>query len=170
MSLSPERIACVHDVTIHYYKYSLGGISLAELIFPTLRQLPGLRRLEIIVDTEMWALVPSMKWTQFKDYDIQKANPLRLPGIGILFTLRGLTHVKVRYTDVERELDGSKMKRGMCAKTSIDPCIERIGKALEHFNRLLAKAQTGEVDKRILSDPQSCMLEVFPTQKDGDES
>ena len=53
LSLGPQRLRCIRDITIYYQNNKSGGIDIVELIFPTLKQLPSLRRLHILLRHEL---------------------------------------------------------------------------------------------------------------------
>lgn len=157
LSLSSDRLSCVRDITVHYYTYSLGGINLAEITFPLLKQLSGLRKLHVLVDTRLSVLAPHCRWSDPAKSDIQTAKPLWLPGISMLFALRGLTHIKVRYPAVEKELDEMKSNKRYPTfpDKSMEHYIMMVARALDYFNGMLAKAQTGDVDKIQSSELKS---------------
>lgn len=171
LSLGPERQQCLRDLTLHYYNNKVGGIDLAELTFPMLKQLPGLRRLHVLLNFRVDKLIRSNYFSNSSGWNVDKANPLLLPGIKTLFSLRGVTDVLLRFPKLETEFEEAKTDKeypNFTAK-SRKACVVKLTKALEHFNKALAEVQNGKVNKKLLDDPEWHMKDVFPTTDDEGE-
>ena len=169
LSLGPERQSCVRDLTVHYYSTKVGGIDLAELTFPMLKQLSGLRRLQIIlVDCGLRKTIRSNYFLGSSGWNINKANPLLFPGIKTLFSLRGLTEIGVRFPHLETEFEEGKKDKEHpnFAPKSKKACVVKLTNALEHLNQALADAQTGKVNKKLLEDSEWHLKDVFPVMED----
>lgn len=158
LSLSPLRLACLQDLTIYYQNSKSGGINLAGLTFPMLKRLPGLRRLEVILNSDLSSGIQRPHWwTSHAGWKLSgKANPVLLPGIKALFTLRGINDIRVRDLKLEQDLETAKQDKeypDFSAK-SRSACVVKLSEVLDHFNRALAAAQLGKVNKKLLEDPE----------------
>lgn len=150
---------------MHYYNYKVGGIDIAELTFPVLKQLTGLRRLHIVLDMNVHKLIRSnFYFMNGSGWNIDKANPLRLPGMKSLFSLRGITDIKLRCGELDKELEEAKKDKEYpkFSEKSKKACVLKLVGAFEHFNKALANAQKGLVNKKMLEDPEWHIKDDFP--------
>ena len=171
LSLGPQRLSFLRDITVYYHNNKSGGIDLIDLTFPMLKQLSGLRRLHVILRDGLERKITNNRWFVNSGWHMEKANPLLLPGIKILFSLRGIEDIKLRDLYLEKEFATAKADKeypNFSAK-SRKACIVKLTEALEHFNKALANAQTGKINRKLMEDPEWHLKEVFPIMGDDNE-
>lgn len=170
LSLSSPRLCSLRDITIYYHNSKSGGIDIAGLTFPLLKQLTGLRRLHVLLRHELEQLIFRPRWSSSLNWKIEEANPVLLPGLRVLFSLRGITDIVVRDLELEKEFE--KLKKDVeyprFAEMSKKACVVQITRALEHFNTAIAGAQKGMVNQKLLDDPKWHMKSVFPVMEDDE--
>ena len=150
LSLGAERQGCLRDITVYYCNDKSGGINLVELTFPMLKQLSGLRKLQIILHDELEKRI----YLGYPATSLEYANPASIPGIKTLFSLRGITDIKIRDLDLEQGLKSTKSHSNFpdFESETHDTGIVKLTAVLEHFNAALADAQIGKINKTVLDD------------------
>lgn len=123
-----------------------------------LKQLPGLRRLRLFVD----GVFSRSHWSNWNS--LADANPLDMPGLKVLFSLRGIADIQVRDRDLDEQL--VKMKKENKTLNFL-PSTRRhyvfsVAKILAHLNAALVDAQFGKVNKKLLDDHQWHLKDPFP--------
>ncbi|KAK5136072.1 hypothetical protein LTR08_004122 [Meristemomyces frigidus] len=167
ISLGDQRQSFLRDVTLHYDNARNGGIDLAELSMPVLQQLPGLRRLRVLLKYELSRRID--RTSRFShNFHIGKANPAMVPGIRSMFKLRNIDDIKLRDHELEDAMEALKKKPEypQFADDSKDGCVVKLAAALEHFNIALQEAQKGRVNGELLKDNQWQTRDVFPVLED----
>lgn len=165
-----DRNKFVKDITMYYHNIKMGGVELADLTFPLLRKLIGLRKLHVIMMSGPHEHGLRRSWYQPSLRGMIRmtsdgANPAQIPGMRELFGLRGLTDLKVRDLQLEKKLEELKKDKAYpkFPRSGDDAKVLRLTEAYEHFNAALADAQLGQVNKRLLEDEQWQWWDVFPT-------
>lgn len=152
LSLGSQRLSFIRDVTLHYTNLKSGGINLADLTFPLLKQLTGLRRLHIQLESRLYA---SRKWWNSGGADgVDNANPCEVPGFKVLFALRGITDIQVRDDALEEGIEVAKQQPSW---PTFDRgtgfwCWVELERILRIFNIAIANAQKGKVCRTMLDD------------------
>lgn len=158
LNIGSLRLAYLRDITVYYQNSKSGGINLAELTFPMLKQLSGLRRLQVIMNLDLFRGIRRPQWwTNHSGWELSdRANPIALPGLKVLFTLRGITDIKVRDLRLEQDVEEAKKDKEYptFSVKSRSACVVKLAEVLERFNVALANAQQGCLDKKILEDPE----------------
>lgn len=167
LSLGPQRQSFIRDITLWYSNTKSGGIDLVDLTFPLLQTLPGLRRLHVLFDGTLRKRLCQRYWPTVR-YTVANANPAMLPGIRFLFRLRRISDIKLRDTDLEKELEKLKEDKAYpeFPSGSKSDCLMKLERILEHFNTALSEAQNGKVNKKMLDDDDWHLKDVFPTMDD----
>jgi len=147
-------------------------MSLIDLTFALLRNLTGLKRLEVVLHGDLTRRIrtPGRMGGSVYTWFIRNANPGRIPGMKALFALRGIEEIRVRDLQLEEHLRKAKRNPSppdfadymIC---SLDDCHVQLGKVLEHFNLVLMDAQEGNVNHELLEDDAWHMQEVFPASE-----
>ena len=138
LSIGLERQKYVKDIMVDYHFTLCGGIHIDDLTFPILKQLPRLRRLHIrFHGTSCWR-----RWSLCDSRWIE--DPMELPGMRYLFTVRGITDLKVRDVNLEQRLEHLK------DRAPTDDLI-KMSRMLKQLNVALAEAQEGRVEKAFLT-------------------
>ena len=88
-----------------------------------------------------------------------------MPGIKLLFSLRGIDDIRVLDTDLDKKMVELKKEKSYpdFAKNSAEECYVKLSNVLEHLNAALLDAQNGKVNKKLLVDNEWHMRDVFPT-------
>lgn len=162
LSLGHQRQRFVRDITLHYYNIKSGGINLVDLTLPILKQLPGLRRLRIVLKDELSKRVGGRYlWVE---HSIRSANPMVLPGIKLLFSLRNITDIKIRETSLEEDLEELKSRASYpdFAKQTRAWCLIKLAQMLDHVNLALSLAQKGEVNREMMEDDWWHLEDTWP--------
>lgn len=159
MSLSPPRQISVRSITLHYQNRTIGGIEIIDLTISLLRQLSGLRRLHIIGRGDL------VSDATLSPYRLRHSNPVAMPGMRALFSLRGISDIKVRDTEIESELRSIKEKNPNLQFEPGSPGFYFVSleKIIAHFNAALVEAQAGNVNQKMLDDNKWHMKEPYPT-------
>ncbi|KAK3675885.1 hypothetical protein LTR78_004077 [Recurvomyces mirabilis] len=162
-TIGPGRQKCLRDLTIHYIDVKSGGIGLVDITYPLLKQLTGLRKLTIIMHGDLAHKVKKRHY-QSKYGTIYSANPARIPGIKVLFELRGILEIKVLDTILEEKVEvlEKHARYPEFEEGTLDECHLKVSKALKHLNDALAAAQGGNVCMELLKDDQWQMDDEFP--------
>lgn len=167
LNIGTQRQRLLRDITLHYHNIKLGGVELIDTAFILLRDMPNLKKLHIIMSSRTdesslrrgWYVDSS--FGTFTHLNIQSSNPGQIPGMKILFTLRGISDIKLRDTELEEDLeylrDGERKKK-----------LQKLAAALQHINKALADAQDGKVNHKLLLNNGWHEWDVFPTlEHDG---
>lgn len=75
LTLGSQRLSCIRDITIYYDNIKSGGIDIAELSFPMLKQLSSLRRLHILMH-ELIQQIRRPRTTRYVKQLLQSTLPL----------------------------------------------------------------------------------------------
>ncbi|KAF7188935.1 hypothetical protein HII31_09858 [Pseudocercospora fuligena] len=171
LTLGPERLSSIGDITMEYDTNVSGGIAFVDLAFLALKKLPKLRRLRIIMQDQLYEKMRRRHWTG-ATWNVEKANPGLMSGLATLFELRGVTDILIEDRELGREhnkiADDSEYPDfpGDFHKQS----IARLYKALNHFNAALKDAQEGKVNKALLEDNQWQLMDEFPVLEVQEET
>jgi hypothetical protein len=162
VSLSAQRQASLRSLTVHYFNISCGGIDIVGLTFATLKTLSGLKCLHVMLQSRGYG---RNWWNDKGDVYTSSANPAELPGIKVLFELRGLTDIRVRDPYIEKELEEAKKdsKYPNFPAGTYFHCYVEIEPILQHFNAALRDAQKGRINKKLLEDRTWPWKKPFPT-------
>ena len=168
VDLSSLRQGFIRDITFHYYNHKVGGIDLAYLTFPMLKQLPGLRRLHLLFNEGLTKrMQPSSYWGS-GPWKLGGVNPITFPGIKFLFNLRNIDDIKVRDTHLETQMMSVEQNDSF---PNFQPGTQQwayveLTRILEHLNAALADAQQGKVNKKLLADDEWHLKDVYPALDD----
>ena len=171
MDLGHLRRKVIKDITIHYDTSKRGGIELADVTFPLLRELVGLHRLRVLMNgTLLKKICRRGSWST--TYQMSGANPGLIPGLQVLFSLRGVTDIEIIDEDLN---DAHKRARKDQAypvfdKESRNYHIVKLTSALEHFNKALLEAQTGKVNHELFENNKWHTWDDFPEMPDEKEA
>lgn len=166
--LGSLRRSMITNITVHYEDFRRGGISLVDLTFDLLKSLNGLRKLEVIMTYQLFT---ETQWYRYSGSPelLRKANPCLIPGMNTLFTLRGLSSIKIRDTSLEHRYNSAK---GQLNPTVFDTKrlhnAEKLTQVMEHFNAALQQAQTGKVNHALLEDKRWQMRDKLPELEDDE--
>ncbi|KAI7246161.1 hypothetical protein KC343_g7820 [Hortaea werneckii] len=167
--LGSVRRSMIADITVYYEDFQRGGISLVDLTFDLLKSLTGLRKLEIIMS---YQLITCRDWVRYasKPKLLKKANPCLLPGMKLLFELRGITNINVRDDGVTEIHEMSTPQKGNNFTAQKDlRNAEKLTQVMEHFDTALQQAQTGRINHALLEDKRWQMRDKFPELEDHEE-
>jgi hypothetical protein len=141
-SLERDRLESLSSVTLFHKNHKEGGISTMATTLKLIRRLRGLKKFHLLVERHLVAISawPSMH--------IRERCVTRIQGIGILFTLRGITDIKVRDLDLEDRMH----KAGRHKNQDVDDTVKDLVQVLKHFNHGLAHAQKGIVVKELCEE------------------
>ncbi|KAF2478920.1 hypothetical protein BDY17DRAFT_349920 [Neohortaea acidophila] len=162
LSLGQQRQRVVRDITLHYYNVKCGGINLVDLTLPIVRQLTGLRRLHIVLKDELSKRISGRYlWVE---HSIRSANPMVLPGIKLLFSLRNISDIKIHETSLEEDLEELKSRALYpdFAKQTRAWCLVKLSQMLDHVNLALSLAQKGEVNREMMEDDWWHLEDTWP--------
>lgn len=164
LSLSPLRQSFIRNITLHYYNNKSGGIDLIDLTLPLLKQLTGLRRFHLLFNKDLTNRLYSTRYLSASPYNVLKANPTTLPGVKFLFTLRGVTDIKLRDTALDSALEDirERERKPDFTQNLKDRWYIKLERIFEHLNAALVDAQAGRVNRKLLDDDEWHLKEVFP--------
>ncbi|PIA94454.1 hypothetical protein CB0940_08108 [Cercospora beticola] len=170
VDLGVLRRSVITDVTIHYDNTKRGGIDLVDLSFPLLRDLTGLKRLQITMQNTLFNKIYIRGW--MNRWRMDNANPSCIPGMKMLFSLRGIVDIKVR--DIELEEAYQKAVEDK-VYPNFDPHsrsyhVLKLTAALSHFNEALKLAQKGAINEELLQDNKWHTWDDFPELPEEEES
>lgn len=82
-----------------------------------------------------------------------------------LFSLRGITDIKVRCRELDKEFEEAKKDKEFPDFTakSKKASVMKLVEVFNHFNKALEDAQKGMVNKKMLEDPEWHTKDVFPS-------
>ena len=163
LSLGTQRLSLLRDITLHYQNNKMGDINSIDLTMPLLRQLHSLRRFHIVFHGDLMNRIKRRLFN--RPYDIERANPAELPGMKFLFTLRGITDIKIRDMDLEISLELMKKDKDYpdYVQGTRSYNLVKLHHIVEYFNGALADAQNGKVNKTLLEDDKWHLQDPFPT-------
>lgn len=165
--LGSLRRSVIKDVTIHYDNTKRGGINLVDLTFPLLRDLNKLRRLSIVMNGHLVnRILPRNHWGSA--WKMEGANPGLMPGVHVLFSLRGLTEIKIRDQKLDEEHEQAQRDKAYpnFFAQSRSYHIVKLAAALEHLNKALLDAQEGRVNAELLQNNTWHTRDDFPQMLD----
>ncbi|KAI7338555.1 hypothetical protein KC315_g1710 [Hortaea werneckii] len=166
--LGSVRRSMITDITVHYEDFQRGEISLVDLTFDLLKSLTGLRKLEVIMSYQLFTRTIWRRYSESPKL-LRTANPCLIPGMKILFTLRGLSSIRVRDTGLGYRYHSAKRQSN---PTTFDTKklrnAEKLTQVMEHFNAALQQAQTGKVNHALLEDKRWQMRDEFPELEDDE--
>lgn len=154
MSLGPQRLSFVRNITLFHKDHKEGTMHSMDLTLSMLRLLPNLRKLHILWESAMVNDGLSRSGTPYR------GHPGGLHGVKTLFTLRGIKDLKLRDLELEERL--AREVKSTYDRTRHD-IWKKQAQVLRHLNHGLALAQTGTV-VAALSKEQSWHI---PRYSDG---
>ena len=141
-SLERDRLESVSNVTLFHKNHNEGGISTMATTLKLIRRLRGLRKFHLLIEHH---LVANPAWSSAQ---IRERCVTRIQGIAILFTLRGITDIKLRDLDLEDRMH----KVGSHAQQDVTDTVRDLAQVLKHFNHGLALAQKGIVVEELCDE------------------
>jgi hypothetical protein len=144
-SLEQDRLNSVSSLTLFHKNHNEGGISTMATTLKMLRRMRGLKKFHLLVDHH---LIHNTWWSIA---DVRNRCVTRLQGILVLFTLRGISDIKIRDLNLEDRLHKLDKKETDQADSNTK-LIRELVEMLKHFNHGLALAQTGDVQKNLYED------------------
>lgn len=162
LRLGSLRRSMITDITVHYEDFQRDGISLIDLTFDLLKSLTGLRKLEIIMS---YQLITWHDWGRYasKPKLLEKANPCLLPGMKLLFELRGITNINVRDDGVTHIYEWyTPQEWKQFTPHQYFGSAEKLLRVMNHFNTALQQAQSGRINRALLEDKRWQMRDKFP--------
>ncbi|RMY97354.1 hypothetical protein D0862_08110 [Hortaea werneckii] len=154
-----------HILHLHGFIQRLGTL---HLTFDLLKSLTGLRKLEIIMAYE---LVTRGEWHRHAGTPplLKISNPCLLPGMKLLFELRGIANIIVRDDGVDyvHEMYQESSYSGLHPNKLRSAA--KLVRIMKHFNTALQQAQTGRVNRALLEDKRWQMRDKFP-ELENDEA
>ena len=162
-SIGPARRTSVRQLKVRYLDVKSGGMSLVDLTWPLLKNLKGLRKLEITLQGQLADKVFSPYWDSSHAY-MTMANPCLLPGMKILLGLRGITDISVRDETLEERVEALKKDRDYpdFVSGTANACLLKVYQALQHFNEALKLAQRGKLRHDAFTDDMWHSRDKFP--------
>lgn len=160
--LGTTRRSMITDITVYYGDLQMGGMSLIDLTFDLLKSLTGLRKLEVIM---RYQLVTYKNWYRFSGTPelLRRANPCLLPGMKMLFELRGITSISIRDEGVEEVyVTATQRSTSSTSSTKRVRSAEKLVQIMDHFNAALRQAQKGRVNRALLEDEMWQVRDEFP--------
>lgn len=169
--LTSLRRSVIKDVTIHYDNTKRGGIDVAALNFPLLRELSGLKRLSIIMEGTLYSKIRTRGSWSGLGWQMDCANPSVIPGLKVLFSLRGLEEIQVRDTELEEEHTKAEKDKEYPDFTTQSRSyhIVKLTAALQHFNAALLLAQRGLTNEELLANNKWHTWDEFPELPEPEE-
>jgi hypothetical protein len=125
-----------------------------------LRRMRGLKKFHLLVEHH---LIHNTWWSMT---DVRDRCVTRLQGIPVLFTLRGISDIKVRDLNLEDRFDELNEK-GTDQAGSDAKLIRELVEMLKHFNYGLALAQTGNIVKELYGAHWWYLNQEWPALGDG---
>ncbi|KAI7362321.1 hypothetical protein KC354_g7383 [Hortaea werneckii] len=165
--LGSVRRSMITDITVYYEDFERGGISLVDLTFDLLKSLTGLRKLEVLM---RYQLFTRKDWQHYCGSPelLRRANPCLIPGMKMLFALRGLTSICIRDEALEDKYDAARQQPDTDWNTKALRSAEKLTQVMEHFNAALQQAQTGRVNRALLEDRNWQVRDKFPELEDDE--
>lgn len=166
--LGSVRRSMITDITVLYDDFQRGEISLVDLTFDLLKSLTGLRKLEVIMSYQLFTRTIWRRYSESPKL-LRTANPCLIPGMKMLFNLRGLTRIRVRDEGLECQYDSVKRLLNPSSSTTKKlRNTEKLTQVMEHFNTALQQAQTGRVNQALLEDKMWQIRDKFPELEDDE--
>lgn len=146
-SLERDRLESLSSLTLFHKNHNEGGISTMATTLKLVRRLRGLKKFHLLIDQH---LVSDSSWSVTA---VRTRCVTRIQGIAVLFTLRGITDIKVRDLGLEDRV----LKIGRHVSSQVDSkAINIMAQTLKHFNHGLALAQEGIVIKELSNEYWWC--------------
>lgn len=143
LNLEAPRLESITNVTLFYKDHNEGGLHTMDVTLGLLRRMRGLKKFHLLLDRHM---AKSYWWGSNQ---LRQGSPATIHGIAKLFSLRGMTDIRVRDLDLEDRVQGV----GAYANTNPDkPGVKAQVQVLKHFNHGLALAQGGLVVHALYTD------------------
>lgn len=165
VTLSDVRAGSIRDLTLHYERTRSDETELAAISLPMLKRLTGLRKLHVLSQADVLGGLFQMYQRSTMVYIYDFCNPVKLPGIRTLFSLRGITDIKFCDLLLDQNLERLKKDKrypdGFPVE-SRDEAIVSLERIMKHFNAALADAQTGKVNTKMLMDDEWQTRDEFP--------
>ncbi|KAF2171831.1 hypothetical protein M409DRAFT_18065 [Zasmidium cellare ATCC 36951] len=178
LGIGDQRKSLLRDLTIDYYNLKCGGVDLIDITFPLLHQLTGLRRLHVVMKSQLhettlrqgWPKT-SGGWMARSNLRLGDANPNLIPGIKHLFNLRGVTDIKIRDVELEKKVAETEKQPSYPDfwENTDHWVVMQLSRVFEHFNLALAAAQSGDFNDEVLTSKDWHTKETFPPLKIVDE-
>jgi hypothetical protein len=159
-SLEQDRLESVSSLTLFHKNHNEGGISTMATTLKMLRRMRGLKKFHLLVEHH---LIHNTWWSMT---DVRDRCVTRLQGIPVLFTLRGISDIKVRDLNLEDRFDELNEK-GTDQAGSDAKLIRELVEMLKHFNYGLALAQTGNIVKELYGAHWWYLNQEWPALGDG---
>lgn len=140
-SLERDRLGSVTSLTLFHKNHNEGGISTMATTLKLVRRMRGLKKFHLLLERHMAAA--ATPW--WSSTHIRERCVTRVHGIAVLFTLRGISDIKVRDLDLETRIRNFD-KPG----AAINEAVKELAQALKHFNHGLTLAQGGIVVEGLL--------------------
>ena len=142
-SLERERLESVSSLTLFHKNHNEGGLSTMATTLKLIRRLRGLKKFHLLIEQH---LVANPAWSSAR---IRERCVTRVHRIAILFTLRGITDIKVRDLDLEDRVN----KVGNHAHNRVNnESVNDLVQVSKHFNHGLAFAQEGVVVEELCDE------------------
>lgn len=150
-SLERDRLGSVTNLTLFHKNHNEGGLSTMATTLKLVRRMRGLKKFHLLVERH---LVTNSWWSATP---IRQRCVSRIQGIAILFTLRGISDIKVRDLDLE-----GRMQKVLKPGETINETVRELAEALKHFNHGLALAQEGIVVEELFDCEMWSNLTCWP--------
>lgn len=150
-SLERDRLESVSSLTLFHKNHIEGGISTMATTLKLIRRMRGLKKFHLLVE---YHLVNGPQW---RGAPLGERCVSRIQGIAVLFTLRGISDIKVRDLDLE-----DRMQKFVDRGETINETIKELAQVLKHFNHGLALAQKGIVVKELFDCEMWSDLTYWP--------
>lgn len=136
LNLETPRLESVTSVTLFFKDHNEGGLHTMDVTLGLLRRMRGLKKFHLLVEQHMARLY----W--WNSSQLRQGSPATLHGVAKLFSLRGITDIKVRDLDLEDRV----LSVGAYSSHNPDkPGVKVQAQVLKHFNRGLTLTQSGTV-------------------------
>jgi hypothetical protein len=140
-SLERDRLRTVSSLTLFHKNHREGGLSTMATTLKLLRHMRGLKKFHLLIKHHLLGTGWSTPRIRRCVTDID--------GVAILFTLRGISDIKVRDLDLDDRMDGITKRSTQKAGDTI---IKELVEMLKHFNYGLTLAQDGIVVEELFVD------------------
>jgi hypothetical protein len=145
-TLEHDRLNSVSSLTLFHKNHNEGSVSTMATTLKTLRRMRGLKKFHLLVEHHLIGNPPWWAGSRIWDRCVT-----RTPGIAVLFTLRGISDVKVRDLDLENRMHKlSKLETDQAGSRA--ETIKALVEMMKHFNHGLQLAQTGSVQRDLYED------------------
>jgi hypothetical protein len=143
-SLERDRLEALTSLTLFHKNHSEGGMSTMATTLKILRRLRGLKKFHLLIEQHMIANPP------WHSTQLAKRCVTRIQGIAVLFTLRGITNIKLRDLDLEDRIN--QVGKHTASSQVDNVTIKDAAQILKHLNHGLVLAQGGTVVEELCDD------------------